>query len=83
MRRSQAAGTSEEDFPDARQLVWVRQSRQRDGGLPKVETRLFIITSILGRQLSAEQMLTLVRLHWGIENGPNWTADMMQRIMWL
>ena len=66
----------EEDFPDARQLVWVRQRREREGGLPKVETRLFI-TSIPGRQLSAEQMLTLVRLHWGIENGPNWTADMM------
>jgi len=32
----------EEEFPDARQLVWVRQKREREGGVPKVETRLFI-----------------------------------------
>ncbi|HYO54353.1 hypothetical protein [Archangium sp.] len=66
----------EEDFPGARQLVWVRQKRERDGGLPKVETRLFL-TSVESRELSAEQMLTLVRRHWGIENGPNWTADVV------
>ncbi|HYO57318.1 hypothetical protein [Archangium sp.] len=66
----------EEDFPDARQLVWVRQKREREGGLPKVETRLFL-TSIPSRELPPEQMLTLVRRHWGIENGPNWTADVM------
>jgi len=66
----------EEDFPGARQLVWVRQRREREGGLPKVETRLFI-TSIGSRELSAEQLLTLVRRHWGIENGPNWTADVV------
>ncbi|QRK04921.1 ISAs1 family transposase [Archangium violaceum] len=66
----------EEDFPGAEQWVWVRQRRTRDGELPKVETRLFL-TSIPSGQLSAEQMLTLVRRHWGIENGPNWTADVV------
>ena len=66
----------EEDFPDARQLVRVRQTREREGELPKIETRLFL-TSIPSGKLTAEQMLTLVRLHWGIENGPNWTADVM------
>lgn len=66
----------EEDFPGAEQWVWVRQTRTRDGELPKVETRLFL-TSIPSGQLSAEQMLTLVRRHWGIENGPNWTADVV------
>jgi hypothetical protein len=66
----------EEDFPGARQWVWVRQTRQREGGLPRVETRLFI-TSVESQRLSAEQLLALVRLHWGIENGPNWTADMV------
>ncbi len=59
----------EEDFPDARQWVWVRQTRTRDGELPKVETRLFL-TSIPTGQLSAERMLTLVRRHWGIESAP-------------
>ncbi|WP_160174365.1 ISAs1 family transposase [Archangium violaceum] len=67
---------AEEEFPGARQLVWVRQQRTRDGGLPKVETRLFL-TSVASGQLSPERMLTLVRRHWGIENGPNWTADMV------
>jgi hypothetical protein len=66
----------EEDFPEARQRVWVRQQRTRDGGLPKVETRLFL-TSIPSGQLSPQRMLTLVRRHWGIENGPNWTADVV------
>lgn len=66
----------EEDFPGAQQWVWVRQTRTRDGELPKVETRLFL-TSIPSGQLSPEQMLTLVRRHWGIENGPNWTADVV------
>jgi hypothetical protein len=65
-----------EDFPEARQLVWIRQRRTRDGGVPKVETRLFL-TSIPKRRLSPEQLLALVRLHWGIENGPNWTADVV------
>ncbi|QRK07355.1 ISAs1 family transposase [Archangium violaceum] len=66
----------EEDFPGAQQWVWVRQTRTRDGELPKVETRLFL-TSIPTGQLSPERMLTLVRRHWGIENGPNWTADVV------
>lgn len=66
----------EEDFPGAEQWVWVRQTRTRDGELPKVETRLFLTSSPSGR-LSPEQMLTLVRRHWGIENGPNWTADVV------
>jgi predicted transposase YbfD/YdcC len=66
----------EEDFPDARQLVWVRQRRMREGRLPKVETRLFI-TSVARGKLSSERLLALVRRHWGIENGPNWTADVV------
>ena len=48
----------EEDFAEARQLVWVRQQRTKDAGLRKVETRLFL-TSIASGQLSPERMLTL------------------------
>ncbi|MFY0577711.1 hypothetical protein ACN28S_28420 [Cystobacter fuscus] len=44
--------------------------------MSEVETRLFI-TSMPGGELSGEQMLTLVRGHWGIENGPNWMADVV------
>jgi hypothetical protein len=65
-----------EDFPQAQQWVWVRSTREREGRLPEVETRLFL-TSIPSGELSAQQMLTVVRGHWGIENGPNWTADVV------
>ena len=65
-----------EEFPEAKQWVWVRSTREREGRLPEVETRLFL-TSIPSRELSAEQLLTVVRGHWGIENGPNWTVDMV------
>ena len=65
-----------EEFPEARQWIWVRSTREREGRLPEVETRLFL-TSIPSGELSGEQMLTVVRGHWGIENGPNWTADVV------
>ena len=39
----------------------------------EVEDRYFITNRVLG----AAHALTLVRLHWGIENGPNWGMDMV------
>ncbi|QRK05182.1 hypothetical protein JQX13_33980 [Archangium violaceum] len=50
-RESRVVDMPEEDFPSARQLVWVRQVRTKDGG-PKVETRLFL-TSLASGQLPA------------------------------
>jgi len=62
------------DFADARQLWCVRQTTI----LPdetKVESRYFV-TSLPSGHLSPSHELSLVRLHWGIENGLNWTLDM-------
>ena len=65
------------EFPGARQLLRIRQTTTRT--LPSgrsestVEDRFFVTN----RVFSAHAALTLVRLHWGIENGPNWTCDMV------
>lgn len=64
------------EFAGARQLWRVRQTStcQLPSGQPEttIEDRYFITN----RVLSAAHALTIVRLHWGIENGPNWTMDM-------
>jgi predicted transposase YbfD/YdcC len=65
-----------EDFPDARQILWVRQKTFRPGRLPVTEWRLFI-TSIPRQRMSDERLLQWVRRHWGIEHGANWTADVI------
>jgi hypothetical protein len=64
------------EFAGAKQLWRVRQTTSRvlPGGTLEatVEDRYFITN----RVLKAELALRLVRLHWGIENGPNWAMDM-------
>lgn len=64
------------NFPTARQLWRCRQTHTKTlpGGTVEriIEDRYFITN----RVFSAPQALALVRLHWGIENGPNWTMDM-------
>jgi hypothetical protein len=71
---------SEDDgsfLPRARQLVMIRQfTTPRDKALPKAETRFFI-TSAPRSWLSPRKLLKLIRLHWGIENGPNQAADVI------
>jgi len=71
-----AADDPEIEFAGAKQLWRVRQTSFRilPGGTPEttVEDRYFITN----RALKAELALKLVRLHWGIENGPNWTMDL-------
>lgn len=54
----------------------VRQTHSRPSGEVKVEDRYFVTSAPPG-ELSGEQCLSLVRLHWGIENGPNWTDDVV------
>ena len=67
----------EVDFEGARALWRVRQTTKRNlpGGTPEttVEDRYFICN----RVFSAADALKLARLHWGIENGPNWTMDVI------
>lgn len=66
------------DFAGARQIWRIRQtSRWTDdaGSVKKcvVEDRYFLTN----RVVSAENALRLARLHWGIENGANWTMDVV------
>lgn len=40
-------------------------------------TNRYFITSLPWDRLSGQQILTLVRQHWGVENGCHWTADVV------
>jgi len=63
-------------FPGATQLIGVRQIRTNEDGTQECEDRIYI-SSIPWRELSPKRLLLLVRLHWRIENGANWTADVI------
>lgn len=55
--------------------VWLIVQEKRDkGGKIRVEYH-YRISSLLWDRLQAVDCLRLVRLHWGIENGCNWTLD--------
>lgn len=61
-------------FIDARQLWRVRQTSFKANTPPVLEDRYFV-TSLGWKELEPAHILALVRLHWGIENGHNWTMD--------
>lgn len=63
-------------FPGAVQCWGVRQMRMGDDGVLETEDRVYISNAPWG-ELSDERILKLVRLHWGIENNCNWTADVI------
>lgn len=65
-----------ESFPGATQFVGVKQVRIRKDGTTETENRVFI-TCVPWTELSTERWLKLVRLHWVIENGSNWTHDVI------
>ena len=67
---------SEVTFPGAKQLIGDNQNRIEDDGTVEAEDRVFI-TAVPWEELSANELLNLVRLHWVIENGCNWTADVI------
>jgi predicted transposase YbfD/YdcC len=62
------------DYPDAHQILKVTRIRTPKHGEVEVGERIYI-TSVPGYELTPSEILQLVRLHWGIENGGNWTAD--------
>lgn len=63
------------EFAGARQLWRVRQTTLRLLPTGRVEATAEDRYFITNRVLAAAKALRLVRLHWGIENGPNWTMD--------
>lgn len=66
----------EVDFPGARFLLLVLQSRKAEDGSVKEECRYFV-TSLDTTCFNFQQLLQLVRLHWAIENRHNWTLDVI------
>jgi hypothetical protein len=71
------AGDPEADIQDAQQLWYVCQTTYGpQGHCTTVEQRYFV-TSIPAGVLTRDEELALVRMHWSIENGCNWTMDVM------
>lgn len=71
------AGDPEADIEAAQQLWYVCQTTYLpDGECTAVEQRYFV-SSIPTGTLSRDEELMLVRMHWSIENGCNWTMDVM------
>jgi hypothetical protein len=71
-----ALAPGEVDFPGARMLLLVRQQYWGDDGSFKEEYRYFV-TSLDTTLFNFQQLLRLVRVHWGIENRHNWTLDVV------
>lgn len=71
-----ALGPGEVDFPGARLLLGVRQTRLKNDGTQSVEWRYFV-ASLSTVDLSFKHLLKLVRLHWAIENQHHWTLDVV------
>ena len=71
-----ALSSGEVEFPGARLLLCVRQTHLRDDGSQSVEWRYFV-TSLSTVDLSFHHLLSLVRLHWVIENRHHWTLDLV------
>jgi len=56
--------------------IWrIRQRVETPAGGVTWEDRFFL-TNLAWDRLSARACMWAIRLHWGIENGPNWTLDM-------
>jgi predicted transposase YbfD/YdcC len=64
------------DWESAHQVWRVKQTTEHPDGKVEVENRYFV-TSLPWDRLTGTQILNLVRLHWGVENGCHWTMDVM------
>jgi len=64
------------EWESARQVWRVKQTTKRKNGSVVVENRYFV-TSLPHDRLSDFEILELVRLHWGVENGCHWTMDVI------
>lgn len=63
------------DWPHLRQVWMVRKvKRHKDGREEIIEDRFFV-TNLPVNRLKPQEILELVRRHWGIENNCFWTLD--------
>jgi len=63
-------------WASARQVWRIKQTTEKPSGEVEVENRYFV-TSLPWDRLTSHQILQLVRLHWGVENGCHWTMDVV------
>lgn len=69
------ADCPEVNFPGVVELWRVTQATVYEDGRAGTRDIRYFVSSMPADYLSAPNKLGLVRLHWGIENGHNWTAD--------
>jgi hypothetical protein len=65
------------DFPRSKEVWRVRQTHYDAEGKRVFDEARIFISSQNPEDVSDQQALDLIRLHWGIENGSNWTMDMI------
>lgn len=63
------------NFASAKALVRVRRSVTRPDGTVVSNDSRYFVTNIDPEQVSARQMMALVRSHWRCENNGHWTSD--------
>ena len=63
-------------WESAHQVWRLKQTTETPDGKREVENRYFV-TSLPWERLTGEQILRLVRLHWGVENGCHWAMDVV------
>lgn len=78
LRAVSVVGCDEVVFPGAVQF-WQVTQRLAIGDHVIQEERRHFITDLVAKDFGPERGLRLVRLHWGIENGANWTMDVALR----
>jgi predicted transposase YbfD/YdcC len=72
-----AVDEPELDFPGVTQIWCVRQTLYEASGRITSQEARYFLSSIPVKRLAPSEQLALVRMHWGIENGHNWTMDVM------
>lgn len=76
LRTVTVSDVPELNFPGLKQLWSLRRQVTLNGASAPVSDEVrYFVSSIPPTLLSPTQQLELVRLHWGIENGHNWTMD--------
>lgn len=76
LRTVTVSDVPELNFPGLKQLWSLRREVTLNGATVPVSDEVrYFVSSIPPTLLTPTQQLDLVRLHWGIENGQNWTMD--------
>lgn len=61
------------DWPQVGQVFWL--VRERTEGGQTTQEQVYGITSLTRQEANAEELLELLRGHWGIENGLHYVRD--------